>query len=483
MQTPTVKSDNQSIQIQTNTHTQASVQTKENNPDKTVVQTQPPPKKEQEKTTQRKQAVQQKGKNTIVDQQTNIRHIYLPTVVGGGYGTFWNYTGRYRVLKGSRASKKSKTTALNLIWRIMRYPDANALVVRKVYRTLRDSCMAELKWAIERLGVQEYWETKETPLELCYRPTGQRIYFRGMDDPMKITSIAVSRGVLCWLWIEEAYEITRERDFDLLNESIRGAVSPPLFKQTTLTFNPWNEHHWLKKRFFDQTSPDILALTTDYRCNEFLDEADRRLFEEMKTRDPRRYRVAALGEWGVSEGLVYDHWDRVVFDTDEIRSRPTIRSMFGLDFGYTADPTALFCGLADLERKEIYVFDEVYARGLSNEAIFRELYERGYAKERIFADAAEPKSIDRLRLLGCRRITAARKGPDSIRAGIDFLREFHILIHPTCPSFWKEISSYTWQTDATGAQLNIPAPGNDHLMDAMRYAAEGLFDKGERFAF
>ena len=185
----------------------------------------------------------------------------------------------------------------------------------------------------------------------------------------------------------------------------------------------------------------------------------------------------------MSEGLVYDHWDRVVFDTDEIRSRPTIRSMFGLDFGYTADPTALFCGLADLERKEIYVFDEVYARGLSNEAIFRELYERGYAKERIFADAAEPKSIDRLRLLGCRRITAARKGPDSIRAGIDFLREFHILIHPTCPSFWKEISSYTWQTDATGAQLNIPAPGNDHLMDAMRYAAEGLFDKGERFAF
>ena len=142
MQTPTVKSDNQSIKIQTSTHTQASIQTKENNPDKIVVQTQQPPKKEQEKTTKSKQAVQQKGKHPVADRQANIRHIYLPTVVGGGYGTFWNYTGRYRVLKGSRASKKSKTTALNLIWHIMRYPDANALVVRKVYRTLRDSCMA-----------------------------------------------------------------------------------------------------------------------------------------------------------------------------------------------------------------------------------------------------------------------------------------------------------------------------------------------------
>ena len=400
----------------------------------------------------------------------DCKRVSLPQVVGGGYGAFWHFTGRYRVVKGSRASKKSKTAALNLIWRIMRFPGANALVVRKVYRTLKDSCFAELKWAIRRLEVDAFWEEKVSPLELCYLPTGQRIFFRGMDDPMKITSIAVSTGVLCWLWVEEAYEISRESDFDLINESIRGTVPPPLFKQTTLTFNPWNEHHWLKKRFFDVADPDVLAITTDYRCNEFLDEADRRLFEEMKRRDPRRYQVAALGEWGVSEGLVYENWEKKCFDPDEVRSRQGIRAVFGLDFGYTADPTALFCGLCDTEKKELYVFDEIYLRGLSNEGIWKEILRRGYAKERIMADAAEPKSIDRLRLLGCRRIAPARKGPDSVRAGIDFLREFHIVIHPACPAFLKEISSYTWQVDAAGNCMNVPTDRDNHLMDAMRYA-------------
>ena len=126
----------------------------------------------------------------------------------------------------------------------MKYPEANLLVVRKVFRTLKDSCFTELKWAINRLGVQAYWEIKESPLEMTYAPTGQKIYFRGLDDPLKVTSITVGTGCLCWMWIEEAYEITKEADFDMLDESIRGAIPPEtgLFKQITLTFNPWNEN-------------------------------------------------------------------------------------------------------------------------------------------------------------------------------------------------------------------------------------------------
>ena len=127
--------------------------------------------------------------------------IRLPEVVGKGYKTFWNFKGRYRVCKGSRASKKSKTTALNIIKRMMQYPEANTLVVRKVFRTLKDSCFTELKWAINRLGVQAYWEVKESPLEMTYTPTGQKIYFRGLDDPLKVTSITVEIGYLCWCWI------------------------------------------------------------------------------------------------------------------------------------------------------------------------------------------------------------------------------------------------------------------------------------------
>ena len=191
----------------------------------------------------------------------NAKVIRLPEIVGRGYATFWNFKGRYRVCKGSRGSKKSKTTALNLITRMMTYPDANTLVVRKVFRTLKDSCFTELKWAINRIGVSSFWEIKESPLEMTYKPTGQKIYFRGLDDPLKVTSITVEHGYLCWCWIEEAYEITNEDDFNMLDESIRGAIPPEtgLFKQFTLTFNPWNEHHWLKARFFDNPDSETMA--------------------------------------------------------------------------------------------------------------------------------------------------------------------------------------------------------------------------------
>ena len=211
--------------------------------------------------------------------------IYLPKVVGKGYKEFWNFKGRYRVVKGSRASKKSKTTALWYIYNMMKYPEANLLVVRKTYRTLKESCYTELKWAVNRLGVAKYWDFKESPLQATYKPTGQKIYFRGLDDSLKVTSVTVEHGYLCWMWIEEAYEVMHKEDFDTIDESIRGEVPDNLFKQVTITFNPWNERHWLKSTFFDNNvcdDDDILAITTNYLCNEWLDKSDEKLFERMR---------------------------------------------------------------------------------------------------------------------------------------------------------------------------------------------------------
>lgn len=412
------------------------------------------------------------------------RNLYLPDVVGKGYGTFWRFKGRYRVCKGSRASKKSKTTALNNITRLMEYPQANLLCVRKTYRTLKDSCFTELKWAIHRLGVDAWWDIKESPLEMTYKPTGQKILFRGLDDPLKVTSITVEVGVLCWLWIEEAYEISSEADFDTLDESIRGEVPPGLFKQITLTFNPWNEHHWIKHRFFDAApDPDILAMTTNYTCNEWLDAADKKVFETMKRNNPRRYRVAGLGDWGIVEGLVYENWEERLFSIDEVRKTPGIKSAFGLDFGYTNDPTALFCGLIDTSSKTLWVFDEIYKPGMSNEDIAAAVIEAGYAKERIRADSAEPKSIDRLYALGLAHIRRARKGKDSINNGIDFIQDYKIFIHPRCTNFLTEIGNYTWDTDTkTGKKLNRPIDDFNHLMDAMRYALEE-YSTGPNYSF
>ena len=393
--------------------------------------------------------------------------------VGGGYDEFWRYKGRYRVCKGSRASKKSKTTALWFIANLSKakYRDANLLVIRKTYRTLKDSCFKELKWAINRLE-QHQWVAKESPLEIENKDTGQKIYFRGLDDPLKVTSITVDKGVLCWAWLEEAYEVTKEDDFNVLDESIRGQMPDGLFKQWTITFNPWNERHWLKKRFFDAPAdPDILALTTNYLCNEFLDAADIKVFEDMKRRNPRRYAVAGLGGWGIVDGLIYENWKEQDFDTNEVSKRPGVVSAFGLDFGYTNDPSTLFCGLLDKENKQLFVFDEMYEKGMSNRRIADTIESMGYGKERITADSAEPKSIDELKGLGL-RVKAAAKGKDSIQNGIQWIQDLEIIIHPRCVNFLTEISNYTWDTDKFGSKLNVPIDDFNHLMDAMRYALE-----------
>ena len=410
------------------------------------------------------------------------KKVKLPQLVGKGYKDFWNFKGRYRVCKGSRASKKSKTTALFFIFALMKYPGSNLLVIRKVYRTLKDSCFADLKWAINKLQVNDYWSIKESPLEIIYIPTGQKILFRGLDDPLKVTSITVETGNLCWAWVEEAYEINREQDFNMLDESIRGIVEEPLFKQITITFNPWNERHWLKKRFFDVEDENIMAKTTNYMCNEWLDESDKKLFEDMKKNNPRRYQVAGLGNWGIVEGLVYENWEEKEFDYTEVAKMHGVKSAFGLDFGYTNDPTALFCGLIDVANKEIYVFDEIYKNAMKNRQIAEEIIRKGYGKEKIVADSQEPKSIDELYDLGLKGIRNSRKGKDSINNGIQYIQDYKIIIHPRCVNFITEISNYMWDKDKFDNAVNKPVDDFNHLMDAMRYALED-YTKGPTFSF
>lgn len=410
------------------------------------------------------------------------RELSLKKIVGGGYNEFWTTKKRYVVCKGSRASKKSKTTALWHILNIMSYPGANALVIRKTERTLRDSCFADLKWAINRLGVNKYWKITVNPLELIYKKTGQKILFRGLDSPLKLTSIAVDNGVICFLWLEEAFEITKEDDFNYIDECIRGQLPEGLWKRVTILLNPWSERHWIKKRFFDNQDEDTYAFTTTYKDNEFLDEADLKLFERMKKNNPRRYNIAGLGNWGISEGLVFENFMQKDFDIEQLKKNPDTKFIFGLDFGYVQDPTAFFCGIINIKEKRIYVFDEIYKKGLSNEKIYLEILRKGYSKEKIIADSAEPKSIDRLYDLGLPHITASRKGPDSILNGIDFLTDFQIIISPKCNNFFDEIQNYTWQKDKFDRQINKPIDEYNHLIDAMRYAVEP-FIKARAFSF
>ncbi len=323
-------------------------------------------------------------------------------------------------------------------------------------------------------------------------------------------------GSLCWGWIEEAYELTSEADFNMLDESIRGELPEGLWKQWTITFNPWNEHHWLKKRFFDVTDDEnILAITTNYLCNEWLDESDLRLFEDMKKRNPRRYEVAGLGNWGIVDGLVYENFHERDFDLSDIGDAETIcgldfgftndptaffvgfnwgivdglvyenfherdfdlsdigdaETICGLDFGFTNDPTAFFVGFVDKVNRKIWVWDEIYEKGMTNSRIYQRITDLGYGTTKIIADCADPKSIHELSRLGL-RIHGSKKGADSIRAGVQFIQDFEIIIKPRCVNFLTEIQNYQWDQDKFGNYINQPIDDFNHLMDAMRYAME-----------
>lgn len=404
--------------------------------------------------------------------------VSLKKVIGGGYKDYWRFKGRYRVVKGGRGSKKSTTTALNIIYRMMKYPEANTLVVRKVFKDHKDSTYAQLKWAIHRLQVSHLWEWTKSPLEIRYLPTGQKILFRGLDDPMSITSMTVEVGYLCWAWFEEIYQVMNEDDFDKVDMSIRGELPKGYFKQLTLTFNPWNEKHWLKQRFFDGESPNTMAKTTTYECNEFLGDDDRELFNWMKKHNPRRYKIEGLGEWGIAEGAIFENWQELDFNPDEIAKRPDVVSLFGLDFGYSVDPTAFICVYADKENREIYIFDEHYQRAMLNNEIADMIKYKGYAKERIRADAAEPKSIEEIKRYGIPRIRAAKKGKDSINNGIQLLQQYKIYVHPKCTNTMLELSNYVWDRDKNDKLVNKPIDEYNHLLDSLRYACEPLRKPG-----
>ncbi len=419
---------------------------------------------------------------------SNINNSYLPKIIGSGYGKFWKDTNRYRVLKGGKGSKKSTTTALNFIYRLMKYPDSNLLVVRGVMNTHRDSTFAQLRWAQEKLQVSHLWQNTVSPMEMVFKPTGQKILFRGFDDVLKLASTTVSKGFLCWVWIEEAFEITNEADFDKLDLSVpRGNVPEHLFKQTTLTFNPWSETHWLKSRFFDTKRDNVSTYSTNYFCNEFLDETDKLVFERMKETNARKYDVAGLGNWGISEGLVFENWEVLDFDVKELGiERDTAgkvktdnsyqyKHFFGLDYGYTNDPSAFIAFAVNPITHSVYIYDEHYETKMLNCDIAAMIKRKGYAKERIRADCAEPKSNDDLRRLGIGRVLPSVKGRDSIRNGIAKIQEYKIFVKPCCKNTIMELGSYCYKKDRTTEKpLEEPEDRDNHLMDAFRYAFEDV---------
>jgi len=201
----------------------------------------------------------------------------------------------------------------------------------------------------------------------------------------------------------------------------------------------------------------------------------------MKKNNPRRYRIEGDGEWGIAEGLIFENIEQRDFDIDEVRRIPGIKSAFGLDFGFT-DPNAFICVMVDNIAKIIYVFDEWYQTGATNQIIAQAIKDKGYGGQRIVCDAAEPKSIQELWECGIKS-EASRKGRDSVTHGIQQIQNYKIVVHArNCPEFWKNVNNYCWQKDKFGKPIDKPEHEFSHGPDALRYATADVL-QGEVFSF
>ena len=426
--------------------------------------------------------------------------IAISEIISPAYYPAWTNDVQNLVIGGSKGSGKSYFAAFYIIYNMLKNKDLNVLVVRRVFGTMRDSCYTDLLKIINKYMIRDEWTHTYNPLEIKYNKTGQKILFRGLDDPYKMASITVETGYLAWVWFEEAFDITNYSDILKIQGSIR-AIPPDtgLTKKFIYTFNPWSPDHWLKEEYFDKQRDDTLAMITTYLDNPGITGEDREWYEQLKLLNPRAAEVICYGRWGRAEGLIYDNWIEQDFDPAEVLAQhPGAKAIYGLDFGYKTSFNAFIASIIDVNKHEIWVYDEIYSKGMTNLDIAKAIIEAGYGKEKIIADSAEPKSIDTLRLgrglveeitdpdtgevtfkkYSLPNITPAMKGPDSVRNGISRVQEFAIYIHPKCKNFKAEIQLYAYKVDKDGKLTGEPEKEYDHGMDGLRYSVMNVFVSG-----
>ncbi len=344
----------------------------------------------------------------------------------------------------------------------------NTLVARKVARTLASSCFAEVNKAIRRLGLGGFFAVHQADMRITCRRNGAQILFTGLSDVEKVKSLSPARGALTDIWVEEATE-TALKDVKQLEKRLRGRSPHP--KRLTLSFNPVSRRHWIYQAYF-QGVPEgqavyrtdrLLIMHSSYRDNRFLTVDDRQALE--RENDPYFREVYTLGRWGQAGGAIFTGWRAAPILPGEIREPLRL----GLDFGFAKDPAAAVKLSLDKGRKRILILDEIYERGWHNARLAEAL--RAFAEGHpVRCDSAEPKSIAELRRLGILALPA-KKGPGSLRHGLQWLSQHEIVVAPHCVHMQEELAGYRWQEAPDGQPLPVPE-GEDHLIDALRYALE-----------
>lgn len=372
---------------------------------------------------------------------------------------------------GSAGSGKSVNVATDYILKLSdpKYKGANLLVVRETEASHKDSTYAELVSAIDRLGQTNLWNIRTTPLYLENKITGNTVIFRGCADErsrQRIKSITVKQGKLCWVWIEEAFEVAKS-SVDLIDDRLRGELPDNLYYQITMTFNPVNAHSYLKTEFWDYKSPDIFTCHSTYLDNRFIDEAYAKRMERRKELDPEGYKIYGLGEWGETGGLILTNY-RIEDISQSFDSYD--RVLYAQDFGYNHANCILEVGFKD---DEIYILRELYVHEKDTNEIIDLANSMGFDKSKMmYCDSAEPDRIKMWRKAGY-RAQGAKKEQNSVKAQIDYLKQHRIHIHGSCLNTIKEIQQWKWERDKnTGEYLDVPVDYMDDAMAALRYVIE-----------
>src|SRR3990167_6469344 len=394
-----------------------------------------------------------------------------PRIFNDVYIPHLHNNSRTQILFGGSASGKSVFFSQRCVIDVMA-GGRNYLICRAVSRTIRRSVFNEIKKVISDFGVQSLFNiNKSESIITC--ENGYQILFTGLDDVEKTKSITPEKGAITDIWIEEATEIERNTIRDLRKRQRGGDDS--VTKRLTLSFNPILQSHHLYQEFFsaiawadtqtEYKSETLSILKTTYLDNSFLTVDDRADLENET--DPYYHDVYTLGKWGVLGNAIFKNWR--VEDLSQRHDQFTNRRI-GLDFGFSSNPAALPVTHYDLERKTIYIFDELYERGLTKDLLADEI-KLMIGRDPIVGDSAEPKSIAELQKYGL-NIRGATKGKDSIMHGIQWLQQQIIIIDSTCINARNEFQQYKWKEAKDGSAIQQPVDKGNHLIDALRYAYE-----------
>ena len=365
---------------------------------------------------------------------------------------------------GSAGSAKSYFITQKLIIRACRKP-IKILVCRRYGTTIRNSCFSLFKDILAYWKLTPYVKIRETDFNIKF-PNGSEIIFLGLDDETKLLSL---NNIGC-IFIEEAYEVTKEI-VEQLNLRMRAKIEN---QQIILAFNPISKNSWLYD-FCEKNPPkNCLYIHSTYKDNPFLPKEYVESMEEMIVRNPAKARVYAFGEWGVdSEGLVITNWRKEEFNAMELAAAG-LEHRAGIDLGWV-DKTAIIDTLYDRENRTIYVFNEFYKSGCQLSDIVSAIGDMNLRKTKIFVDSAEPRSIQFFKQEGINAVGCS-KGKDSVKAGLMFLQDALIIVHPSCQNFIMELENFSYiKSKITGEWTEDTTHEWSHAIDACRYAYSDIY--------